>query len=271
MKWKLKIKHPKADLSEAGQTIPARFAFCNRIGENELEVLSLPAKCRDYLGDALFQTAHNVKVTEYGFCIEKHVDMKNPFLVIVFPAKENFEAFKKNVSKVIHPIEDKNNFTQTKVFDDVEGYKNPTVILSFSPKWVKSIMMISFFTFLCKCCMYSTEITASNWKEFIKNNAGTERGYLSSFSDKEFEVFCSNLHAHPNVYWISGFAESVNAKEGYWGGAIHNHSGFVSIAGYARQLLKHSKEDQEKLKASHHTTYGSVLSVWLADLFKNAA
>jgi hypothetical protein len=145
-------------LAEIFQSLDIKFAFVTG-NSPEFKQITMPAKCRDFLGDCIFSRVKNRAVGIWGF---NYNYKKNPYdldavkLSLKFPeGKEAINIFKEKAEAFLHEKEKQAGITQlTKVY---ETNDKKTLVVVGDKSWQDSPWRLSLYTFYLKVASYESE------------------------------------------------------------------------------------------------------------------
>lgn len=140
---------PVISLVEIFQSLDIKFAFVNR----KMEQVTVPAKCRDFLGDCVFSKRYKKAVSIYSF---KYNYLDKPFddcrFSLKFPNSSSMENFINNIN-YLHEREKQAGVKLTEIFSTD---KKDTLVVEGSNYWINSVWKISLYTFYLKLISYKT-------------------------------------------------------------------------------------------------------------------
>jgi hypothetical protein len=193
------IKIKELDLAEIFQSLDIKFAYVNK----NMEEVTAPAKCRDFLGDCIYSRRTGNKVGIYGF----YYDYANaPFddcrFSLRFPNDASMQYFLDNI-QYLHDREAKAGVALSEVF----GTQHPrTLVIQGDNHWVDSIWKVSLYTFYLKLISYKS----------IKHLSSPEDSYIKLLTDDVESVMLSKVTGPQDIL-------PTNT------GDAHNFMGFCSI------------------------------------------
>lgn len=136
-------------LAEIFQSVDIKFSFVNK----KMEQVTVPAKCRDFLGDCVFSRRYKKAVYIYGFSYNY---TQKPFddcrFSLKFPNKETMTNFINNIN-YLHEREKQAGVKLTTIFNTD---KQNTLVVEGSNYWINSVWKISLYTFYLKLISYKT-------------------------------------------------------------------------------------------------------------------
>lgn len=194
---KIAVKH----LCEIFQSLDIKFAYVNK----KMEEVSVPAKCRDFLGDCIFSRKAGKSVGVYGFNYDYS---KQPFddcrFSLKFPNHDSYTNFINNIS-FLHEREKQAGVKLSKIFTTDD---KSTLVIEGSNYWVSAIWKVSLYTFYLKLISYKTptEVESPENKYLEKLTPEKEAKLLSKVKNKKSEEF-----HHADIY------------------SVHNNYGFYSL------------------------------------------
>lgn len=198
---KLKEYVGPVDLAEIFQSLDMKFSFVNRNKQ-----VSMPAKCRDFLGDCIWSRVQEKPATIYGFSYnykDTPYMLSKTKLSIKFPNSVSKESFIKNLN-YIHEKEKQAKVPKTKVFETEDYY---TVVVEGSKHWQEHPWKLALYTFYLK---------VASMRDTNKITVQPEQGYYNKIKPVETQL-------------LSLVKKSVNYE---WHNSIykqHNYSGVISM------------------------------------------
>lgn len=228
-------------LAEIGQQIDGKFSFVID-KEDKLYQVHEFVKCRDFLGDIVWFNRYGRPTAIYGFKsnVDRKIDPDKTSLLFK-GASTTLENVIKNVATVIHPIEEANGMTLTKVTPILA--EPDKVLIEGDKLWQKTLWGISLYTFLIKVCAYALNDT-DTWFNQIKATQTNEAHYLK-YTEKFLEGVLRNLTTLLNS---SDLIVGEEKEDQMHISSIHNSCGFVSIlaqAGWTKKTNFFSKQIAE--------------------------
>lgn len=203
------------------QTHSISFTFVNKVQDSVHGIFS-PVICRDFLGDVLYAEFFKETVSIYGFQYNpqyKHIDRDKLRLVIQGIAK-HLDTIQANL-QIIHNIEDMHGLEKT----TISRINHTTALLEADPKWLLTIYLISYYTYIIKCMSYEFN-SIKDWE--LKLPHGTEKSRIEVSTIPVFRHFTKNLfkilepYSNPSGY---NFGKENSATKIIY---IHNYNGFVN-------------------------------------------
>lgn len=189
------------NLAEIFQSIDIKFAFVN----DKMEQVSVPAKCRDFLGDCLWSkaTGKNVDIWSfiYNYKETPYSDSKLR-LSLKFPDMPTKEVFLSHID-YLHTKEKQAGTSLTKVFNTQE---EDTLLIESSKYWQSAVWKISLFTYYLK--------VMSNVD--MNNLTVPENTYAAAMSQAIEEKLLAKIKGRKVT-----FSESLKTN--------HDYSGFYSL------------------------------------------
>jgi hypothetical protein len=188
-------------LSEIFQSLDIKFAYVNK----NMEEVTTPAKCRDFLGDCVYSRRTGNAVGIYGF----HYDYADaPFddcrFSLRFPTEAAMQYFIDNLP-YLHDREAKAGVALTEVF----GTQHPrTLVVQGDNHWIDSIWKVSLYTFYLKVISY----------ESVKHLGNPEDSYIKLLTSNKEDVMLSKVTGPQDI-----LPDST--------GQAHNNMGFCSVLG----------------------------------------
>ena len=202
--------------SEIFQSLDIKFAFVKKIDKNNFEQISNPIKCRDFLGDCIWNKLTNKVAQIYGF---SYSYKENPFdedklrLSLTFPHNEYKTYFIDNFGGLTNK-ETKYKISNSKCY---ETDCPETLIVEANKVWQSCIWKISLYTFFLKCISYKT----------IKDLESPEDEYIDYLKPEIEDKLMKKIRVKKEF-----LADSI--------GKAHNYSGFVSV-------IRNQNEEMNKL------------------------
>src|SRR5512139_1741402 len=136
-------------LAEIFQSLDIKFAFVNK----KFEEVSLPAKCRDFLGDCIWSRKTGKEANIYSFVYDyKTTPFDDCRFSLKFPTGESYNNFIANLP-MLHEKEKKAGVKLSKIFmtDD-----KTTLVIVGSNYWIKDSWKVSLYTFYLKLMSYKS-------------------------------------------------------------------------------------------------------------------
>jgi len=194
-------------LSEIFQSLDIKFSFINK----DLEEITAPAKCRDFLCDVVYSRLENTPVQVYGF---KYDFAKNPYdvdtlrLKVTFPSKLSKVTFTKNIKK-LHDDERSAKVGQlTKVFDIKND--NLSILIEADKIWQETPWKLSLYSFYIKRYSYKDDKSLKEPEnKYIKHltKDDNESILLSRITDGVIQKF-TGTYIH-NIHDTNGFIHYI--------------------------------------------------------------
>lgn len=141
---KLKPFSGKQALSEIFQSLDMKFSFVNRNKQ-----VSMPAKCRDFLGDCIWSRVQEKPVYIYGF---QYDYKKTPYMLsktklsIKFPNKDT----KSNFVNHLEYLHEKEKIAKVSLTKVIETDDKDTVVVEGSKHWQEHPWKLALYTFYLK-------------------------------------------------------------------------------------------------------------------------
>jgi hypothetical protein len=213
----IKFKNPN-HLAEIFQAVDVKFAFVKKaaVPEEVFEEVTMPGKCRDFLGDVLYSRVKNVPVHIWGFQYEYS---KAPYdddalqLSLKFPNEEALNNFKNHL-EYLNAKEQKAGTSLTKILDTEE--KNTLIVIA-DKVWQSSPWRLSLYTFYIKVASYAS----------VSELAVPESQYIQALTEEKEKILLSHV-----TDGIVNFQDTLN----------HNHdlSGFIATI-KGQNVLDHKR------------------------------
>lgn len=182
-------------LCEIFQSLDIKFAFVNK----NMEQVTVPAKCRDFLGDCVFSKRYKKAVSIYSF---NYNYLDNPFddcrFSLKFPDSSSMNNFINNIN-YLHEREKQAGVKLTEIFTTD---KKDTLVVEGSNYWINSVWKISLYTFYLKLISYKTLANVQNPEnKYIKAlTPEKEAAMLSKIKGSKLDHFpeLSTYYVHHN-------------------------------------------------------------------------
>lgn len=193
------IKAKVKSLAEIFQSLDIKFAYVNK----EFKEVSIPAKCRDFLGDCIWSKKTGKPVSIYGFTYDY---VESPFddcrFSLKFPNAESMNNFIANLP-YLHEKEKQAKVKRSKIFTTDD---KSTLVIEGANWWVKSIWKVSLYTFYLKVMSYKS----------VADVKSPEDGYVKYLTPEiEAKLLAKIKTVDENI------ADNINEA--------HNYQGFVSL------------------------------------------
>lgn len=200
------IKKPVSKLNEIFQSVDVKFSMLRQEGDVFTQV-SVPAKCRDFLGDMLWSRHYKTPFYIYGMGYDwnqEQFDVDYLKLSITFPEERVKQNFLSNIPVFLHNKEKEAGIDFLTI---IMGTDDPlSLIVIASPHWMGVTWKLSLYTYYLKVCCYE-DVTKLNEPEDEYApclEGGVEQTLLQNVKDS-FVFFDERM--------------DIN----------HNRSGFVSV------------------------------------------
>jgi len=193
----------KLHLSEIFQSLDIKFSFLDK----NYRQVTVPAKCRDFLGDCIFSRIKETPVNIYGFSYdysESPYYLDKTRLLLTFPSILVKNKFIRNLN-TLHSLEEEAHLCLTKVYK-VEG-ANLALIVEGDKNWQEDSWKISLYSFYLKKLSYSSD----------KCLLYPEKDYNKTLTTMNEGLLLKNIRRETSQYMCGDLMEN------------HNYSGFVSI------------------------------------------
>lgn len=198
---------PVTSLAEIFQSVDIKFSFVNK----KMEQVTVPAKCRDFLGDCIFSRRYKKAVSIYGFSYNY---TQKPFddcrFSLKFPNKETMTNFINNIN-YLHEREKQAGVKLTTIFNTD---KPNTLVVEGSNYWINSVWKISLYTFYLKLISYKT----------INDVKAPENDYISRLTPEIEAAMLSKIKGRK----LDHFPDFNTNK-------VHNYHGFYSMIRLGKQ------------------------------------
>ena len=212
-KVKLEVLKNTTRLNEIFQCLDIKFSFVSDKREGVFKQVSVPCKCRDFLGDILWSRALKQPVSIYGMSYDYS---KAPYdedrlkLSLKFPSEETKETFLRKFSKFLG---EKERLAGIKEYTQViETEESDTIIVIASSHWQQSVWKLSLYTYYLKLCSYDNpKCLPPNAVELEYSEVLTrklEKTLLSHITDESVEFSPILLYNHN----YGGFVSSIKRR-----------------------------------------------------------
>lgn len=221
------IPFPKlARLNEIYQTIDLRFSFLIIDKDGNYCEQNPPCKCRDYLHDIVNSNLTGKPFAIYGMVYdvkEFPIDLNVTRYLLRFPSKEKQKYFCDNFNYLLE-IEQKAEIPFSILFEIDDNQ----IVLTGDKFWISNSLLISLYSYLCRCMCYKDMILTGKDLEYEKylrkdhNNYTKALENISVLKTKDFHGWSptsDNIHDYSGVLtflvpgWISGIGENTSWKE----------------------------------------------------------
>lgn len=195
---KLKLIKVKS-LAEIFQSLDIKFSFVNK----NMEQVTVPAKCRDFLGDCIFSRKRKTPVYIYGFSYNY---VENPFddcrFSLKFPDGGSYNNFISNLG-ILHEKEKHAGVKLSKIYTTDQ---KDTLIVEGSNYWTTAIWKISLYTFYLKLISYKSlaDLAKPEDSYTLKLTPHLESVLLSKVKNRKFDVD-KKLNCTSTVHNVHGF------------------------------------------------------------------
>jgi hypothetical protein len=206
------VKIKVSSLAEIFQSLDIKFAWVNK----KYKEVSVPAKCRDFLGDCIYSKKSKNPVNIYGFRYNyKNTPFDDCRFSLLFPNSKSYNNLINNLP-YLHEREKKAGVKLTKVYaTDAEL----TLVVEGSNYWSSDIWKISLYTYYLKLISYTDPTKPKN----------PENTYAAKFTSDKEEKMLSGIKRKttimPKDYHVA-----------------HNYFGFYSVLNGYEQVSKLSKK-----------------------------
>ena len=205
-----KYKHPFS-LAEIFQSLDIKMAFVNK----DLQEVTAPCKCRDFLGDCIWSYKTKNEINIYGFKYDfkkEPYDLETTRMTLKFPTDVSKEYFLKNFSWLTD-LEEKYGLPKSTVQETTE---KDTLLVEGDKEWQTAPWKISLYTYFFKVLSYK------------------DKAELKDPEDKYSKLLTKEK--------LDKFMKAIKIKEDVIAIGIsyqHNNTGFVSIMkGNADEALR---------------------------------
>lgn len=186
-------------LAEIFQSVDIKFSFVNK----KMEQVTVPAKCRDFLGDCVFSRRYKKAVSIYGFSYNY---TQKPFddcrFSLKFPNKETMTNFINNIN-YLHEREKQAGVKLTEIFKTDQ--KN-TLVVEGSNYWINSVWKISLYTFYLKLISYKT----------LADVESPENAYVTVLTPEKEAVMLSKIKGRKPDHFPNLNTYDVHNKHGFY-------------------------------------------------------
>lgn len=196
---KINLVNIKVDsLSEIFQSMDVKIAYVNR----KYEEVSVPAKCRDFLGDCIYSRKTKQSVGIYGF----HYNYQDkPYDDCRFSLKFPDDASRANFVKNLSYLHEKEKQAGVRLSEIMETQHDNTVVIEGSNWWISTIWKVSLYTFYLKVMCYPS----------LANLKSPENSYITYLTPEKEAKMLSKVKTRKEF-----LPDST--------GSAHNYMGFVS-------------------------------------------
>jgi len=193
------VKIKVSSLVENFQSLDIKFAWVNK----KYEQVSVPGKCRDFLGDCIYSKKSKNPVNIYGFNYNyKDTPFDDCRFSLLFPNSESYNNLINNLP-YLHEREKKAGVKLTKVYaTDVKL----TLVVEGSNYWSSDIWKISLYTYYLKLISYTNPTEPKD----------PESTYAAKFTADKEEKMLTGIKTRVSVM-----------PKGYY--VAHNYFGFYSV------------------------------------------
>lgn len=202
----------QSKLTEIYQTVDLKFSFLNRLGDEEWQEMTQPAKCRDYLHDIVNCCLNGSSFKLYGMGFDGKstpISLDKFRMLLRFPNAEAFALFQQNISS-LNALEEKNGIEKS-VFYPVENLED-AIICEGDAFWLNNSVLISFYTFELRLMCYKDCVPFS----------GQDKDYLAHLNATEYyKNIRNNLKS-----LLSNAFHGWNGEDQY---QVHDCSGLLSM------------------------------------------
>lgn len=196
-------KIPVPHLSEIFQSLDIKFAFVNA----EYSQVSVPAKCRDFLGDCLWSRHQERSVSIYGFNYDYRTDPYDTKVLrisLTFPDLDSIANFTHNFD-MLEEKEIKAGIKKPSKYIEVE--EDPlTLVIEASKHWQSAIWKLSLYTFYLKLLAYpKNSLLLEPEKDYYITLSvdGVEDKMLAKVNKKKANLYPSLYDSHNKAGFIS--------------------------------------------------------------------
>lgn len=206
---KLKPFSGKQALSEIFQSLNMKFSFVNRNKQ-----VSMPAKCRDFLGDCIWSRVQEKPVDIYGF---QYDYKKTPYMLsktklsIKFPNK----ATKANFMSHLEYLHEKEKIAKVTLTNIIETDDKDVVVVEGSKHWQEHPWKLALYTFYLKV------MSMNDTNKIITNPEDT---YWNKIKPNE-DILLSLVKKSQDYSWY----EDIYTQ--------HNCSGVISMLNRSNNIL----------------------------------
>ena len=188
-------------LAEIFQSLDIKFAFVNK----SMEQVTVPAKCRDFLGDCIFSRRYKKEVYIYSFTYDyKEKPFDDCRFSLKFPDSSSMNNFINNIN-YLHEKEKQAGVSLTKIF---ETDQVNTLVVQGSNYWINSVWKVSLYTFYLKVISYKS----------LADVQKPENGYLSKLTSEKEAALLGSIRSRK----LEHFPQLSTYD-------VHNNHGFFSM------------------------------------------
>lgn len=196
-------------LSEIFQSLDIKFAYVNK----KMEQVTVPAKCRDFLGDCIYSKKKKTSVSIYGFSYNyKDKPFDDCRLSLTFPDSNSYDNFINNIN-YLHEREKQAGVKLTEIFTTDD---KSTLVIEGSNYWVSAVWKVSLYTFYLKLISYkSIDLAKSPEDKYIKKlTPQIESAMLTKVKTRKAEWYDQNTSTS-NIHNNYGFYSMITSGKEY--------------------------------------------------------
>lgn len=198
----------KTYLAEIFQSMDIKFSFVDK----NMQQVSSPAKCRDFLGDCLWSRVWKKPVSIYSFVynFETHpYDEDVLRLSLTFPDISSYDNFISNLP-ILHEKEKEAGTTLSAVYKTQEEL---TLLIESDKLWQSSVWKLSLFTFYLKLISYKDVSCLSDPEDrYMEHLTEDKEKKLLSKIKEEFSFYYDGLSMNHNY---AGFVSTLKMQNEY--------------------------------------------------------
>lgn len=201
---------------QSHQSNVIKFSFANKEGDTITEIFA-GVRCRDYLGDVLYSEENNEAMKVFGFKYDpahQKID-RDKVRFVLQSTPDLLDNIEKNIG-IINDIETQHGLELSTVTRMAKDH----ILLEGDPKWMKTIYLISYYSFLVKVCSYVYN-DYKQWQNELQPEC-TEGRYLDGHL-KKFNKLTNNLFKICEPYTTALGHDSTDSD------SIHCLSGFLNL------------------------------------------
>ena len=202
-------------LAEIFQSLDVKIAYVNK----KYEEVSVPAKCRDFLGDVIVSKKVKEPMEIYGF---KYDYKEKPFDDCRFSLKFPDNYSKENFIKNLPYLHEKEVQAKVKKSVIISTQHDNTLVIEGSNYWVSSVWKVSLYTLYLKVMGYpSPDKLEQPESSYIKHlTPEIETKMLSKVKMKKEFYPQNTYHCHYDM----GFVSVIKGKTSDVPETVMNHN-----------------------------------------------
>lgn len=192
---KIAVNH----LTEIFQSLDIKFSFVNK----NMEQVTVPAKCRDFLGDCIYSKKKKAPISIYGFSYNYNT---HPYddcrFSLTFPNKDSMTNFINNISW-LHEKEKQAGLVPSEIsFTDDKA----TLIIEGSRNWISAIWKVSLYTFYLKVISYPS----------VSHLESPENKYITKLTPEKEAAMLSKVKSRKAEHYPNDDHYSVHNSQGFY-------------------------------------------------------